>query len=930
MSNFIPMVSASPPPFDDHSFGYDDDDDFGNFTGAGDSHESSPDPPELPPPIEADHTDSTDVVKENIKNNNPLSEKQTNISTNENANGFHQQDVNSTNTLVNGIEEESDFADFEQYDDNPEIDVSSKKPHIENLPIQTSCENTPITISNHELKDLHESKDSLSVQSETSPDNGSCDSRSPTCDDKDTVPTSVKASRDSTTDSGMFSTDISPVPKSEDTAEFCDKSCESDNDDTFPELPRDKIESTDNDSVCESCVPKAPVDSDVIANETRTSLGLDTCSSTDDCVSEDSREENSCLSHTKVEEEDTIHNKDDQTVSCSSTDQQVSPLDSRDNSQALSEQNEKSSQDVSLGHVESSGQIEDEDDWGDFDSADDGLQGEDSGMTQDQASEKEQSQVDEDCVSGTSSAIADVQSEDECLEAIEEALKDSTNTGSADLDEPDQLEVNIDIDAEIPKSTSGVSIEKDETSDSSQLQADSEPSQVECCDVIDERTESDIDSKEHNEFTEENVCTDDISVPCDTQVEESDGFVAAEDGWNAFGEFSDTADGDDNWANFQSTSHDPTPGEPKPMEDEDFGDFNTAQDSKKEEEGDFGGFTSVSDKDTADADGDWANFEDCKSTANQTSQIPSKLPVPDTTASLSAPHSKVSSEKLDHILSSCFPSLDSGETETCPSQLEVLISAQPDKGTVSMHISKTTTGKARGPGVVWHSLRDLDKTSALVYQWTSSTANKHMFKTLRIDTQNILIGHKKQSVPIFASNIGLLEPIRGPVDAKPLQPKLNPTLVDPDKADDNAGGAQELPPVEFDWDNSGLTNPLTAEERSKMKAVNGENPVQPINSSMSKTLDLDFLSVQETENVNKNTDEWDWVFQSEILDAPRSSVKSLPPLEDVLKNMKVTTTTRRRREEHLSEEAGRIIDSLPILSFMTSKVLMFPLRQADD
>ena len=44
MSNFIPMVSSSPPPIDD-SGGFDDwgdDDDFGTFTGADDSNLSSP------------------------------------------------------------------------------------------------------------------------------------------------------------------------------------------------------------------------------------------------------------------------------------------------------------------------------------------------------------------------------------------------------------------------------------------------------------------------------------------------------------------------------------------------------------------------------------------------------------------------------------------------------------------------------------------------------------------------------------------------------------------------------------------------------------------------------------------------------------------------------------------------------------------------
>ena len=45
MSNFIPIVSSSPPPMDD-SGGFDhwegDDDDFGTFTGADDSSMSTP------------------------------------------------------------------------------------------------------------------------------------------------------------------------------------------------------------------------------------------------------------------------------------------------------------------------------------------------------------------------------------------------------------------------------------------------------------------------------------------------------------------------------------------------------------------------------------------------------------------------------------------------------------------------------------------------------------------------------------------------------------------------------------------------------------------------------------------------------------------------------------------------------------------------
>ena len=38
-------------------------------------------------------------------------------------------------------------------------------------------------------------------------------------------------------------------------------------------------------------------------------------------------------------------------------------------------------------------------------------------------------------------------------------------------------------------------------------------------------------------------------------------------------------------------------------------------------------------------------------------------------------------------------------------------------------------------------------------------------------------------MPIFASNMGLLEPIRGPIDTKKETTKTEPALVDPSKAE---------------------------------------------------------------------------------------------------------------------------------------------------
>ncbi|KAK3093870.1 hypothetical protein FSP39_021268 [Pinctada imbricata] len=57
---------------------------------------------------------------------------------------------------------------------------------------------------------------------------------------------------------------------------------------------------------------------------------------------------------------------------------------------------------------------------------------------------------------------------------------------------------------------------------------------------------------------------------------------------------------------------------------------------------------------------------------------------------------------------------------------------------------------------------------------------------------------------------------------------------------------------------------------------------------------------------------------------------TLQPLENILANLKVSTVKRGRQNEHLGEETRRILNSLPDLSFMHSKVLMFPLRHQSD
>lgn len=74
-------------------------------------------------------------------------------------------------------------------------------------------------------------------------------------------------------------------------------------------------------------------------------------------------------------------------------------------------------------------------------------------------------------------------------------------------------------------------------------------------------------------------------------------------------------------------------------------------------------------------------------------------------------------------------------------------------------------------------------------------------------------------------------------------------------------------------------------------------------------------------------------FESELLAGPLKplpSFKPMQPLEDMLANSKSTTMKQCQPDEHLTSEATKVIQTLPDLSFMHAKVLMFPVRQSSQ
>ncbi|XP_046750800.1 aftiphilin isoform X2 [Diprion similis] len=107
---------------------------------------------------------------------------------------------------------------------------------------------------------------------------------------------------------------------------------------------------------------------------------------------------------------------------------------------------------------------------------------------------------------------------------------------------------------------------------------------------------------------------------------------------------------------------------------------------------------------------------------------------------------------------------------------------------------------------VWQGVKSIEETSALAYHWSNSASNNVLLSALGIDSRNILFGPRwNHNIPRFAANLGFtpLEPVKASSDVQqPLsssngKPQSSPT-------------SEEVPAAQFDWNSSGLVNPLDA------------------------------------------------------------------------------------------------------------------------
>ncbi|XP_027721037.1 aftiphilin isoform X1 [Vombatus ursinus] len=299
------------------------------------------------------------------------------------------------------------------------------------------------------------------------------------------------------------------------------------------------------------------------------------------------------------------------------------------------------------------------------------------------------------------------------------------------------------------------------------------------------------------------------------------------------------------------------------------------------------------------------------------------VPLPPSQGAAASDHSHESASsiqiallnRLERIFEACFPSLPVPETEEGVTSLEHLLEASN---------TQIRTREALGENWelldVWTELQDIHDAYGLRYQWGGSHSNKKLLCSLGIDTRNILFtGNKKQPVivPMYAAGLGMLEPTKEPLKPLSAAEKIasigQTPLISPEMSACTSDQLQEsLPPVQFDWSSSGLTNPLDASGGSTLLNLDFFGPVDDSSSSSTTTI--------------PGVDPELYELTTSKLETANSSIKVTDAFARLMSTVEKTSTSTRKpkREERLSEEAAKVIASLPDLTFMHAKVLMFP------
>ncbi|XP_050463828.1 aftiphilin isoform X2 [Cataglyphis hispanica] len=256
---------------------------------------------------------------------------------------------------------------------------------------------------------------------------------------------------------------------------------------------------------------------------------------------------------------------------------------------------------------------------------------------------------------------------------------------------------------------------------------------------------------------------------------------------------------------------------------------------------------------------------------------------------------------------------------------------------------------------VWQNVKSVEETNALTYQWANSGSNNVLLNALGIDSRNILFGPRwNPNIPRFAANLGFtpLEPIKATAESQ------QPSTSNASRMQ-GAACSDEVPAAQFDWNSSGLVNPLDANpseaQEPSNQLVKSQNLLEFTNSS---------LKQQKSSQTSKIIEplpgpcavEWKKKVEQDFGTRQKGSqsyktLRNVPPINNkpfsvsnnISKVHDYHRKTSGRKEntqgtEHVvmdrygrpmtvQAETAKILNQLPDLSFLNARTLLFNREQ---
>lgn len=374
------------------------------------------------------------------------------------------------------------------------------------------------------------------------------------------------------------------------------------------------------------------------------------------------------------------------------------------------------------------------------------------------------------------------------------------------------------------------------------------------------------------------------------------------------------------------------------VQENNYSGFESAENEEDDDFGDFTNFSSATIESKLNDDakemkvpednddfGDFSNFETSMNVV-ETQQFSLK-------ESICRIENKNAANKIEDIITNMFPMiLDHQEVE-----LKSLID-KTDK--------------------VWQNVKSVEETNALTYQWANSSSNNVLLNALGIDSRNILFGPRwNPNIPRFAANLGFtpLEPIKATAE-----PQQQPSASNVNRMQGTAC-SDEVPAAQFDWNSSGLVNPLDANppetQEPSSQLVKSQNLSEFTNSSLKQQKSSQTSKIIEP-LPGPCTVEWKKKVEQDLgakqksnqqshkalRNVPPTNNKSFPVSNNISKVHDYHRRTSVGRKENtqaaehvvmdrygrpmsVQAETAKILNQLPDLSFLNARTLLFNREQ---